>query len=131
MHRRHFLQAGTFAAFAAPAAAVAATVPTRVSETKAPSFRLGLVTYNLAAAWNLATLLRVCKSAGISPVELRTTHKHGVEPSLTKEQRKEVRKRFADAGIDIWGCGTTCEFHSPILPKSKRTLRPASASSIW
>jgi sugar phosphate isomerase/epimerase len=111
MHRRHFLQTG---AFAAAAAATPATAADRtIKGAKAPQFRLGLVTYNLAASWDLATLLRVCKHAGISPVELRTTHKHCVEPSLTKEQRKEVRKRFADAGIDIWGCGTTCEFQSP------------------
>src|SRR5262249_13664892 len=56
---------------------------------------------------------KVCKSVGLSPVELRTSHKHGVEPSLSKDQRQDVRKRFADAGIDVWGCGTTCEFHSP------------------
>ena len=61
----------------------------------------------------MPTLLKVCKAAGISPVELPTTHKHGVEPSLSKEQRKEVRKQFADAGVEIWGCGSVCEFHSP------------------
>ena len=27
-------------------------------------------------------------TAGISDVELRTTHKHGVEPSLSKDQRQ-------------------------------------------
>jgi hypothetical protein len=32
---------------------------------------------------------------------------------LSKDQRKEVKKRFADAGVDIWGCGTVCEFQSP------------------
>jgi hypothetical protein len=111
MQRRQFLQTGALAAGAAAATTVSAA-PT-VKSDKAAKFRLGLVTYNLAAAWDLAALLRVCKNAGISPVELRTTHKHGVEPSVTKEQRKEVRKRFADAGIDIWGCGTTCEFQSP------------------
>ena len=76
-------------------------------------FRLGIVTYNIAAHWDLPTILRVCKSVGLSPVELRTTHKHGVEPTLTKDQRKEVRQRFADAGIECWGCGSVCEFHSP------------------
>src|SRR5947199_10508878 len=75
------------------------------NEKTAPKFRLGLVTYNVAANWDLPTLLSVCKKVGISPVELRTTHKHGVEPSLSKDQRQEVRKRFQDAGIEIWGCG--------------------------
>ncbi len=121
MHRRHFLQTGSFAvaSLATPLAA-AATHTTKVAKT--PQFRLGLVTYNLAASWDLATLLRVCKNAGISPVELRTTHKHGVEPSLTKEQRKDVRKRFADVGIEIWGCGTTCEFHSPDADVVKKNI---------
>lgn len=110
MHRRQFLHTGTLAA-AALAAPTAAAAPSAQS-AKTPKFRLGLVTYNLAASWNLDTLLRVCKSAGVSPVELRTTHKHGVEPSLSKERRKEVRQRFADAGIAIWGCGTVCEFQA-------------------
>jgi sugar phosphate isomerase/epimerase len=119
MHRRHFLQTGSFvaASLATPLAAAHT-----IKGAKTPQFRLGLVTYNLAASWDLATLLRVCKNARISPVELRTTHKHGVEPSLTKEQRKDVRKRFADAGIEIWGCGTTCEFHSPDAALVKKNI---------
>lgn len=76
-------------------------------------FRLGLVTYNLAAQWDLPTLLRVCRATGISPVELRTTHGHGVEPGLSTARRREVRQRFADSGVDFWGYGTTCEFHAP------------------
>ncbi len=79
----------------------------------ARKFRLGIVTYNIAASWDLPTILRVCRSVGLSPVELRTTHKHGVEPTLSKSERREVRQRFTDAGIEIWGCGTVCEFHSP------------------
>ena len=81
-------------------------------EKPTAKFRLGIVTYNIAAQWDLPTILKVCKSVGLSPVELRTSHKHGVEPSLSKDQRREVRRRFADAGVDVWGCGTTCEFHS-------------------
>jgi sugar phosphate isomerase/epimerase len=115
MHRRRFLHASALAA-----AGVAAE-PSR-PDNHSPKFRLGLVTYNLAAAWDLPTLLRACKSAGISPVELRTTHKHGVEPSVSKRQRKDVRQRFADVGIDIWGCGTTCEFHSPDAAVVKKNI---------
>ena len=120
MHRRHFLQSGALAA--AALAAPAAVADPAIKGAKNPPFRLGLVTYNLAASWDLAVLLRVCKSAGISPVELRTTHKHGVEPSLSKEQRKDVRKRFAEAGIEIWGCGTICEFHSPDAAVVKKNI---------
>jgi sugar phosphate isomerase/epimerase len=108
-HRRRFLQATSGAAVAGLASSLNLA---RGDEKAALKFRLGIVTYNIAANWDLATILKVCKNVGLSPVELRTTHKHGVEPALSKEKRKEVRQRFADAGIEIWGCGTTCEFQS-------------------
>lgn len=76
-------------------------------------FRLGIVTYNIAAAWDQATILRIGKNVGFAAVEFRTTHKHGVEPGLSPEARKEVRQRFQDGGIEIWGTGSICEFHSP------------------
>ncbi|GIW78734.1 MAG: hypothetical protein KatS3mg105_0541 [Gemmatales bacterium] len=87
-----------------------------------PKFQLGLVTYNVAATWDLPTIIKVCQQVGIAAVELRTTHKHGVEPTLNKGQRKEVRQRFADSGVVLWGCGTTCEFHSPDVAEVKRQI---------
>src|SRR5262245_32509810 len=99
------------------ATAIAAAIPA----AKAPGspnssplkFQLGLVTYNLAAKWDLPTLLKACRAAKVAAVEFRTTHPHGVEPSLTADQRREVKRKCADAGIAIWGCGSTCEFHAP------------------
>ena len=46
-------------------------------------------------------------------MELRTTHKHGVEPSISKQQRAEVKKRFADSNVRLVSLGTTCEYESP------------------
>lgn len=80
---------------------------------KPRKFRLGTVTYNIAKDWDLPTLLDVCKKVGLAAVELRTTHKHGVEPSLSAELRAEVKKRFGDSGVMCWGCGSVCEFHDP------------------
>jgi hypothetical protein len=120
MLRRQFLAAGTAAAgLTLTTASVDAAL---AKDESKPKFRLGLVTYNLAESWDLPTLLRVCKSVGVSPVELRTTHKHGVEPSLSKDKRREVRKQFADAGVDIWGCGTTCEFHAADAEVVKKNI---------
>jgi sugar phosphate isomerase/epimerase len=108
MTRRRFLQ--TTGITAAGASSVrAAPAP---GDARPPKFKLGIVTYNIAADWDLPTILKICKNVGLSPVELRTTHKHGVEPSLSKEQRKEVRKRFMDSSVACWGCGSVCEFHS-------------------
>jgi sugar phosphate isomerase/epimerase len=109
--RRGFLKS------AAALATVGATTGQAGAQPASPRrtipFRLGIVTYNIAANWDIPTLLRVCRNVGLSPVELRTGHRHGVEPSLSRDQRREVRNRFADAGVGIWGCGTVCEFHSP------------------
>ncbi|MEZ6139814.1 MAG: TIM barrel protein [Zavarzinella sp.] len=83
------------------------------SSTSARSaFQLGLVTYNIAAKWNLKTILEVCKKTGIAAVECRTTHAHGVEPKLTANERTAIRKQFQDSGIVFWGSGSTCEFHA-------------------
>jgi sugar phosphate isomerase/epimerase len=118
--RRHFLQTG--AAGAAGLAAAPLTAAPEKADHKPARFRLGTVTYNIAAAWDLPTLLKVCKTVGISPVELRTTHKHGVEPSLSKDERKEVKQRFADAGVEVWGCGTICEFQGPDQAVVKKNI---------
>ncbi|HEX4590394.1 MAG TPA: sugar phosphate isomerase/epimerase family protein [Gemmataceae bacterium] len=108
MHtRRQFL------ATAAGTAVIAGTTPGADTAGSPLKFRLGIVTYNIAANWDLPTLLRILQQTKISAVEFRTGHKHGVEPSLSAEQRKDVRRRCQDAGVAIWGCGTTCEFHSP------------------
>jgi sugar phosphate isomerase/epimerase len=96
-------------AFLASAAVAAAVRPVAAA---APKFQLGLVTYNVAKDWDLSTILRICKTVGIAAVECRTTHKHGVEPSLSADDRKRVKGQFADAGVGFWGCGSTCEFHS-------------------
>ncbi len=120
LHRRQLLAAG-LAASVLPA--VQADSRPAASAAK---FKLGLVTYNVAAAWDLDTTLKVCKEIGLAAVEFRTTHKHGVEPALTKEQRKDVKKKCADAGIAISGCGSVCEFQSPsreVLSKNIETCK--------
>jgi sugar phosphate isomerase/epimerase len=62
---------------------------------------LGLMTYNLGKDWDIETIIKNCKETKFKHAELRTTHAHGVEVSLTKAQRQQVRKKFADAGIKL------------------------------
>jgi sugar phosphate isomerase/epimerase len=126
LDRRRFIRnAGTMGA---TSLATAFDSRTRAeSAAKQVKYRLGIVTYNIAANWDLPTILRVCRAVGLGPVELRTTHKHGVEPTLSHLARKEVRQRFADAGIDVWGCGTVCEFHSPNPTVVKENIEKCKA----
>jgi sugar phosphate isomerase/epimerase len=81
--------------------------------TSPPPFGVGTVTYNVPKDWDLATLLRILPKAGLTAIEFRTTHAHGVELSTPSSQREEIRKRCADAGIKQISLGTTCEFQSP------------------
>jgi sugar phosphate isomerase/epimerase len=104
LSRREFLAASAVAAVSAGSAVAKAA--------EAAKFKLGLVTYNVPKDWDLPTILKVCKEVGIAAVECRTTHAHKVEPNLTADQRKDVKKQFADAGVVFWGCGSACEYHS-------------------
>ena len=96
----------------AAGAATAAALPAANAAESPPKFKLGLVTYNVAAGWDLPTVLTVCREVGIAAVECRTTHKHGVEPKLSADERSGVKKQFADAGVVFWGSGSVCEFHA-------------------
>src|SRR5688500_8982840 len=113
--RRGVLQGltGIGAAAVAGSAAPASAQDTLKDAPADPKFKLGLVTYMVGSKWDVPTLIDVCKKSGVAAVELRTTHAHGVEPTLPPEQRAAVRKRFEDGGVVLWGLGSTCEFHSP------------------
>lgn len=75
--------------------------------------KLGMVTYQWGAKWDLPTLIKNCAAIGFEGVELRSTHAHGVEPTISKEQRQEVRKRFEDSPVVCVGLGSACEFQNP------------------
>ncbi len=113
--RRGFLQAGFFAAgtFALAETTNAAPQKTANSALGGGGFKLGLVTYNLAKDWDIPTIIKNCEATGFEAVELRTTHKHGVEPSLSKPQRAEVKASFAGSKVRLLSLGSVCEFHSP------------------
>ncbi|MCL4786540.1 MAG: sugar phosphate isomerase/epimerase, partial [Verrucomicrobia bacterium] len=75
--------------------------------------KLGTVTYNLAKDWDIASIIKNCTEANFQGVELRTTHAHGVEVSLNREQRAEVKKRFQDSPVELMGLGSAFDYHTP------------------
>ena len=83
---------------------------------------LGCVTYNILKDWDLDTIIGNLETAGFEAVELRTGHKHGVEPSLTSDQRKAVVARFQRSKIRLLSFGSTCEFQSPDAAVRKKNL---------
>jgi sugar phosphate isomerase/epimerase len=80
---------------------------------RTPRLKLGTVTYNLAQDWDVPTIIKNCEAAGFQGIELRTGHKHGVEVSLSKQERADVRKRFADSKVELMGLGSAFDFHTP------------------
>jgi sugar phosphate isomerase/epimerase len=112
MHRRDFLSTLT----AVPiAASIQGTAPAGQAavRTGRQGLKIGTVTYNIAKDWDVPTIIKNLTEVGMDAVELRTTHKHGVEISLSPAARADVKKRFEDSPVKIGGLGTICEYHSP------------------
>ena len=126
MNRRHALQSlgaglGTFVALGSvDSTARAADLP--VPKSRKSSLRLGAVTYNLAKDWDIETIIKNCTEAKFEGVELRTSHAHGVEVSLTKVQREEVKKRFQNSKVDLMGLGSAFDYHTPDQAKLRRDI---------
>lgn len=76
--------------------------------------KLGLLTYNVAPSWDLATLLGKAKALGFEGVSFRVDrgHAHGVELNLNPAQRQEVREGVAAAGLEICGLSGGCYYDS-------------------
>jgi sugar phosphate isomerase/epimerase len=123
-NRRLFLRnlgLGTVS-MAALSAAAAEPKPATTFLAKAPSIKLGTVTYNLAQDWDIETIIKNCEAASFQGVELRTSHKHGVEVSLSKEQREAVRTRFQDSKVELMGLGSAFDYHTPDNQKLKKDI---------
>ncbi len=97
------------------------------AEKKGGNIKYGLVTYQWAKDWDLPTLLKNMREAKVLGVELRTTHKHGVEPNLKDAERDEVRKRFADAGLTLVGIGSDERFDNPDPAVVKKAIEATKA----
>jgi sugar phosphate isomerase/epimerase len=102
-------------ATAATLASAALLKPTfaRAAEKKGGDIQYGLVTYQWGKDWDLPTLIANCAQTNVLGVELRTTHKHGVEPTLTDAERAEVRKRFENSPVKCVGIGSDERFDNP------------------
>ncbi len=84
--------------------------------------KFGLVTYQWGKDMDLPTLISSCETSGLGGVELRTEHKHAVEPGLSKVQREEVKKRFEDSSVELVGYGSNAQFHEAEPEKVKANI---------
>lgn len=111
--RREFFGQSMRLGAAALAAGSLGVAAAQDAAKKGSKIKYGLVTYQWAKDWDLPTVIANCTTAGVPGVELRTTHKHGVEPSLSAAERAEVKKRFEDSPVTFVGIGSDERFDSP------------------
>lgn len=123
LDRRQLLAGGSTAV----AAALIAQLSRCATAQPSSGMRLGLVTYQWGKEMSLEEVISSCEKSGVLGVELRTEHKHAVEPPLSKMERAEVRKRFADSPVELVGYGSNCEFHSDDPVKVEQNIEQAKA----
>src|SRR5260370_27941390 len=101
MNRRSFITTST-----AAVSGLACTARVDAQRSADRRFQLGCVTYNLLKDMDLDAVILTLEAAGIAAVELRTGHKHGVEPTIDAAERARVRERFARSKVRLLGYGT-------------------------
>jgi len=131
-NRRHDQPSRRQVIFQGAAASAAAMLPAALfaadrDSPRGANMAFGLVTYLWGRDWDLPTLIANCEKAKVLGVELRTTHAHGVEPSLNKQQRAAVRSRFQDSPVQLVGLGSNERFDSPDPAVLKKAIEATKA----
>lgn len=122
MTRRDFLGAAAMTGAAASLGVLGSPRRAAAKEKKGANIQYGLVTYQWAKDWDLPTIIKNCEAAAVHAVELRTTHKHMVEPNLNEAQRSEVRKRFEASPVKFVGIGSDERFDNPDPAKVQKAI---------
>lgn len=110
--RRKFIQTSVLSA-----AVFGAGIPklsannTPAEKKEYPPLKLGLMTYTLGKEWDIETIIKNCSETGWVHAELRTTHAHGVEVSLSKNERAKVKKRFEDSPMEAISLASAFRYH--------------------
>ncbi|MGM0621973.1 MAG: sugar phosphate isomerase/epimerase family protein [Bacteroidota bacterium] len=122
--RRKFIQSAAFgaAALGTGIPVVSSGNSTVVEKKKNLPLKLGLMTYNLGKDWDIDTIIKNCSETGWVHAELRTTHKHGVEVSLSKQERREVKKRFEDSPLEAISLASAFKYHYPDAKELKENI---------
>jgi sugar phosphate isomerase/epimerase len=123
--RRRFLSAGV-------SAATLATFPGHAAGARKSKLKFGLTSYQWGADWDIPTMIANCTKAKAMAVELRTSakYKHGVEPEISPERRREVKKMFADSPIKLIGINSAARFDATDPAALRAAIESAKAHVI-
>lgn len=100
-----------------------------VADKPGSKVRFGFTSYQWGKDWDIPTTIANLQKAGVFGVELRTSaaYAHGVELTLSKEKRQEVKQRFADSPIKLVGICSAERMDWPEPEKLKAAIEAAKA----
>lgn len=124
--RRNFLQTAAISATAGLIPGIASASETGMENNslalnKNP-LKIGIMTYNIAKDWDVETIIKNCTETGYKSVELRTTHKHGVEVTLSAVERAAIKKRFKESALETISLASGFEYHYPEQDKLQKSI---------
>ena len=83
------------------------------SEQEGPPLKIGMMSWLFGSEWDLDTFIKNCTETNYLHAELRTTHKHGVELTLNRAQRLDVKKKIADSALEAISLASAYMYHFP------------------
>jgi len=129
--RREFLAAGIQTTLGAFALSALGPLDAHAAggAAKGSKVRFGFTSYQWGKDWDIPTTIANLQKAQVFGVELRTSAKyaHGVELTLTADQRREVKKRFADSPVTLVGICSAERMDWPEPEKLKAAIEAVKA----
>lgn len=96
------------------------------AKNEAP-LKLGLMTYLLGSEWDIDMIIKNCSETGFVHAQLRTTHSHGVEVSLSKSERTEVKKKFEDSPLESISLASAFQYWYPDQSRLRKSIEDTKA----
>lgn len=89
--------------------------------------KLSIDTYVICGNMELGKLIDVAKSNSYAGIEFRAEsgQKHGVEPETSKVQRREIKRKMADAGMATSCISTSVRYESPDRTERAKNIERA------
>ena len=93
--------------------------------------KIGVMTYNIAKKWGIETVVKNLTEAEFQSVELRTTHGHGIEVTMSAAERAEVKKRFEDSPLEAISLASAFKYHYTDPAELKKALKVPRNIRFW
>jgi sugar phosphate isomerase/epimerase len=89
--------------------------------------KLSIDTYVICGDMELEKVIDVAKSNGYIGIEFRAEsgQKHGVEPETSEAQRREIKRKMADAGMATSCISTSVRYESPDRAERAKNIERA------